>query len=277
MPKKNKKDKYTLTKNRYLGIIFFGLVLISIIYIAHHEIKLYTPLETTRKEIVSSDITTTKSEEITTETEEIKTLRQALNKGNKQTFKIYQSMYTNEKITIDNFNEETILYLTYKAIEQETDLSLYTHYLTCEEALKVNLYDSIRQCGGGDISSTYYTSNSYITKELLKTKSRELYNVNIINYTNFYTSEDNVCYYLDDEYLCISHQTTITTDHPEVTFIKAIKENQTIKIYENYKYIENGIYYKYFNRNEIGEQEYVSTFTKVNGKYYWTSTEPVNE
>lgn len=276
MQKKVKKDKYSLTKNRYFGIIFFGLVLISIIYIAHHEMNLYKPIETSRKEIVSPDATTTK-EEITTETDEIKKLRMSLNKGDKYTFKIYQSMYASDKITIDNFDEETILYLTYKAIEQETDLSLYTRYITCEEAQEVNLYGSIRQCGGGDINSTYYTRNTYITKELLKSKAKELYNVNITNFTNFYTTENNICYYIKEDYICISHQTTITSNHPEVTFLKAIKENQTIKIYENYKYIENGIYYKYFNNTDIGEQEYVSTYTKINGKYYWTSTEPVTE
>ena len=46
---------------------------------------------------------------------------------------------------------------------------------------------------------------------------------------------------------------------------------------EKYKYIEDGIYYKGFNSNEVGEEYYISTFNKVNGKYYWSHTEVYKE
>lgn len=269
---KDKKDlKYLIKSNNYVGLLFFALVLASLLYIIKNRAETFKEIEPTTKQII---ITEKAPEEITKITNEISELQNYLNTGDINTFKIYQSSYIeNEKITTENMSEETMLYIAYKYLEKTTDFSNYAKYITCEEASKVNLDINITQCGGQKYSPTYYTVNTYITKDLLHKTVQKIFNKNIINYTNFYTSEDNLCYYINNEYLCISHKTQESKKYSDKTFIKAYKYDNKIEIIESYKYIDNGIYYNGFNSQTIGEGYYKSTFIKTNGSYYWESTE----
>lgn len=269
-----KNIKYLVKSNNYVGLLFFALVLASLLYIIKHETKTLDNLEPTIKEI--EPVETPK--EITEQTEEIKNLQNYLTTGDPNTFKIYQSFYVyNDKVTIENINQETLLYLGYKYIESTTDFTNHTKYITCDQATLIGLNTLITQCGGTKVNTTYYTVNSYITKEQLRLTIQKLFNQNITNYTNFYTSEDNLCYFINDEYLCVSHQTKPTNINVEKQFVKAYKYNTKIEIIEKYKYIKDGIYYKGFNSNEVGEGYYKTTFNKVNGSYYWTSTEYIEK
>ena len=269
---KEKKDlKYLIKSNNYVGLLFFALVLASILYILKREDQKFQEIEPTTKQIITTEQSV---KEITEETKEISNLREYLSTGDINTFTIYQTHYVyNEKITLDNLNDETLLYMAYKYIERTTDFINYTNYITCDEAVLINLDSQITQCGGTKVSSTNYTVNTYITKDILKRTIQKLFNKNITNYTNFYTSEDNLCYFINDEYLCVSHKINPTTRYAEKDFIKAYKYSDKIEIIEKYRFIDNGIYYKGFNSTEVGEGYYKSTFNKVNGSYYWESTE----
>ncbi len=270
---KEKKDfKYLIKSNNYLGLLFFALVLASLLYIIKRETPEFKEIEPTTNKVIAP---ISNGKEITTETEEINELRKYLNQGDNKTFNIYQSNYIyNEKISIDNFDTETMLYQAYKYIEKNTNFTEHTKYITCEEAKKVQLDTQLIQCGGYKLSSTYYTVNTYITRDLLNKTIQKLFNKNINNYTNFYTNEDSLCYFIENEYLCVSHQSTIeNNEYSQTEFIKAYKTNDKIEITEKYKYIVDGIYYKGFKSEEVGEGYYKSTFIKRNGTYYWESTE----
>mgnify|MGYP003312448781 FL=1 len=170
-----------------------------------------------------------------------------------------------------------MLYVAYKYIEKTTDFSKYTQIITCDQAEKVGLSSNIIQCGGNKYVNSYYRVNTYITKDLLKKTIQNIFNKNINTYTNFYTSDNNLCYFIDSDYICVSHKNDYETNTTETEFIKAFKYTNKITIIEKYRYIENGIYYKGFNSNEVGEEYYISTFNKVNGKYYWDNTKIYKE
>lgn len=269
---KEKKDiKYLVKSNNYVGLLFFALVFASLLYIMKNQTETFKEIEPTTKQIITTEPT---KKEINTINEEIQNLKNYLNTGDINTFHIYQNFYIyNEKVTLENINDETLLYMAYKYIEKTTDFTNYTKYITCEEAASINLNTQITQCGGTKINSTYYTVNSYITKDLLTRTIQKIFNKNISNYTNFYTTEDNLCYFINNEYLCVSHQINKPTRYSEKEFIKAYKYKDKIELIEKYKFIDNGIYYKGFNSTEVGEGYYKSTFNKVNGSYYWVSTE----
>lgn len=271
---KNKKQ-YEIRKNNYWGLMFFALVLVSALYIVKNQSQTFKEFEPTYKEILSTE---TEITEITTPTKEINNLINYLNPGDLNTFKIYQSSYI-YKDTIKNkdLNDETMLYYAYKYIERTHDFTKHIKIITCDEAQKVNLQNNIYQCGGNKYPTSYYTVNKYITKDLLKKTVLQIFNRNITKFTNFYTSEDNLCYYINDEYLCISHKTKQSTSNPQKSFVKAYKYTNKTTIIEKYKFIEEGIHYKGFNSDEVGEQYYISTFTKINGKYYWDNTKPYNK
>ena len=274
--KKSEKIKYIIKQNNYVGLLFFAIVLASLLYIfKYDDSHKYIEKPVNEKKIVAPDTTI---KEITTEDNDIKLLRSYLNKGDLYTFKIYQSMYNyNEEITPDSMDTETMLYIAYKYIINNNDLNNYTKYLTCEDAREVGLENNIIQCGGTKYNATHYRINTFITKELLRTTILDIFNKNIKDFTNFYTSEDNICYYINNNYKCISHDTEPQKNTPTTTFIKAIKYKNKIEIIENYYLTKDNIYYKGFDTDEVGKQNYISTFKKVNGKYYWSSTKVYEE
>lgn len=265
--------KYDISRNNYVGLLFFACVLASILYIMKSQSPVFKEIEPSQKEILSTEVEITT---ITKPTDEINRLLNYLNPGDINTFKIYQSNYIQDKVKNEDLNNETMLYMAYKYIERTTDFSKYQKIITCGEAEKVNLQANIYQCGGNKVTNSYYMVNTYITKELLKRTVQQIFNRNITNYTNFYTTEDNLCYFIDNEYLCVSHKTQKTNNYKK-EFIKAYKYTNKITIIEKYKYIDQGIYYKGFNSSEMGEELYISTFNKVNGKYYWSSTDVYKE
>lgn len=269
---KNKKRNivYDIKRNNYVGLLFFACVLASLLYIIKSQTPIFKEIEPTTKEILSNQAEIT---EITSPNDEIRKLINYLNPGDMNTFKIYQSSYIyNETINSKNLNTETMLYMAYKYLERTTDFSKYQTIITCNEAEQVNLQNNIYQCGGTKYPNSYYMVNTYITKDLLKKTVQTIFNKSINDFTNFYTNEDNLCYFINDEYLCISHKTN-TNNNIDKQFVKAYKYTNKITVIEKYKYIKDGIYYKGFNSDEVGEEYYISTFDKVNGKYYWNSTE----
>lgn len=272
----NKKDiKYLVKSNNYIGLLFFALVLASLLYIIKTQTPEFKEIEPPTKQIIAPTQT---KKEIIEPTQEIINLQDYLNTGDINTFNIYQNFYIyNETIKKENLSNETLLYIAYKYIEKTTDFTNHTHYITCDEASLINISDQLTQCGGYKTSSTNYTVNSYITKDLLTRTIQKLFNITINTYTNFYTTENNLCYYINNEYLCVTQKTTPPTRYSEKEFIKAYKYNNKIEIIEKYKYIDNGIYYKGFNSNEVGEGYYKSTFNKINGTYYWEKTEYIEQ
>ena len=97
-----KNIKYLVKSNNYVGLLFFALVLASLLYIIKHETKTLENLEPTIKEIEPAET----PKEITEPTEEIKKLQGYLTTGDPNTFKIYQSFYVyNDKVTIENINQ----------------------------------------------------------------------------------------------------------------------------------------------------------------------------
>ena len=273
---KQKSDiKYIIKSNNYIGLLFFALVFASLLYIMKHENETFKELEPPTHQIIAP---TENKKEILELTPEIENLLNYLNKGDSNTFKIYQSFYVyNEKISKEQLNTETMLYIAYKSIENTTDFTNYIKYITCAEATLVNIDTQIIQCGGSKIPITNYTINTYITKDTLKNKIKEIFNLNINSFTNFYTNENNLCYFINNEYLCIQNTKTSNPTTAEKQFVKAYKSNNKLEIYEKYKYIKEGIYYKGFNSNEVGEGLYKTTFIKTNGQYYWESTEYIQE
>lgn len=275
MKKIKENKKYLIKQNNYIGLLFFALVLASLLYIIKNKTELYKEIEPPINAIESI-----KEEPsiITEETDQIKDLEKYLNTGDENTFKIYQSMYINNtEVSIDNLNEETMLYIAYKYIEKTTDFTNNLKYITCEEANKINLSQNIIQCGGSKNNISYYIVNHYINKDILKETIRKIFNRTIQNFTNFYTSENNLCYYVSNEYLCVTHQTTNTTTNYAKEFVEARIYKDKLEIIEKYKYINKNIYYKGFISNEVGEGTYISTFDKINGNYYWSNTKPYNE
>lgn len=273
---KQKSDiKYTIKSNNYVGLLFFALVFASLLYIMKHETETFKEIEPPSHQIIAP---TQDKKEIVELNEEIESLLNHLNKGDSNTFKVYQSFYIyDEKITKEHLNNETMLYIAYKSIEATTDFTNYTRYITCAEATLVNIDTQIIQCGGSKTPITNYTINTYITKDLLQSKIKEIFNININSFTNFYTNENNLCYFINNEYLCIQTPKTNSNNTTEKQFIKAYQSNNKLEVYEKYKYIKEGIYYKGFNSNEVGEGLYKTTFVKVNGQYYWESTEHIHE
>jgi hypothetical protein len=268
---KEKDIKYLIKSNNYVGLLFFALVLASTLYIIKTSTTKFQELEPTTKNIITTE---KKKKEITEITPEILDLQNYLNIGDINTFNIYQSNYIyNETIKKEQLTTETMLYMAYKYIEKNTDFTNYTNYITCEEATLINISDQLTQCGGTKTSSTNYIVNKYITKDLLTRTIQKLFNININDYTNFYISENNLCYYINNEYICVSHTTAQPTRYGEKEFIKAYKYDNKIEIIEKYRFVDNGIFYKGFNSSEIGEGYYKSTFNKVNGTYNWEKTE----
>lgn len=213
--------------------------------------------------------------EVIEETELIKELRKMTNGGDTNTFIIYQSMYTNEPITLSSLNTENILYLTYKYIEQTYDLSKYNTYLTCDIARKVSIDNTIMQCGGNKYSLSTFQYNTLIDKNLLKKTAQDIYNVNITEFKSFYTNEDNICHYINKDYVCISKKLQHTEPVYSKEFVKAHIYDNKIEIVENYYYIKDGKKHKYFKSKEEGSSIFISTYEKTNGSYHWTETKPV--
>lgn len=273
---KDKKNlKYLVKQNNYIGLLFFALVLAATLYIIKHETNLYKELEPTTNNI--SNITT-QPKEINKETEKIKELRLYMNDGDLNTFKIYQSMYNiDNEVTIEQLDEETMLYIAYKYLEKTTDFSNNQEYITCQEAEKINLAQDIIQCGGNKTNITNYTINNHITKDLLNKTITKIFNRHITNYTNFYTSENNLCYYINNEYLCVSQKTNSSQSYAVKEFVKAYEYQDHLEIIEKYYYVNNNIHYQGFNTDKVGEATYISTFKKTNGSYYWNSTKLYNE
>lgn len=271
-----KNLKYKIKQNNYVGLLFFALVFASILYIIKHETESFKELEPPTNNIILNEKTPVI---IDNENDQIKELRNYLNLGDSKTFKIYQSMYINNDIvSIDNLNNETLLYLAYKYIAKNTDFSNYLNYITCEEASTIGLENEIIQCGGSKVNTSYYVVNSYINKDLLKKTVRKLFNISIQSFTNFYTTNDNLCYFVNEDYICVNKaNNNANSENIKTEFMKAIKTDKEIQIIEKYKYIKNGIYYKGFNSNEVGEEQYISTFSKINGEYYWVETKVYQE
>ncbi len=273
----NKEIKYKIRQNNYVGLLFFALVLAASLYIIKHETESFKELEPGQKNIISVE---KEAQEILEESDQIKRMRQYLNLGDPNTFKVYQSMYiNNDTVAVDDLNVENLLYMAYKYIMKTADVTNYLSYITCEQANSISLDTEIIQCGGSKVNASYYTVNSYITKDLLKSVVRKIYNININEFTNFYTSNDNLCYFVNDEYLCVSKTSNNGQKniYADTQFVKAIKYDQKIEIIEKYKYVIDGIYYKGFLSDEIGEEQYISTFLKINGEYYWAETKPYQE
>lgn len=268
--------KYKIKQNNYIGLLFFALVLASTLYIIKHETESFKELEPPSNNIILNEKNPTILLE---ENEQIKELRNYLNLGDSKTFKVYQSMYiNNDVVSVDDLNTENLLYLAYKYIAKTTDFSNYLNYITCDDARSIGIENEIIQCGGSKVNTSYYMVNSYINKELLKNTIRKLYNINIQSFTNFYTTSDNLCYFVNDDYICVNKTgNTINGDTVKTEFVKAIKSDKEIQIIEKYKNIKEGIYYKGFNSSEIGEEFYISTFNKINGEYYWSETKVYQE
>lgn len=263
--------KYNLQKNNYIGtIILLIILIISVTIYTTNKEKNIDELDSAYHGIELPNKELTKANDLINE------LTTITHGGDSFTFKIYQSFYSDETINITKLSNETILYLTYKYIESTHDLSPYNKYITCDIASKIGLDKSIYQCGGNKYSLTTFQINTYITKELLRETAAEIFNINIKEFTNFYTNEDNLCYYENNEFLCISKKIQTNTLSYGKEFVKAYIYDNKIEVIENYYFIKNNTKYKYFNSKEEGSSLFITTFVKTNGDYHWTETKPYN-
>ena len=276
--KKVKRKSYKRTSkkieqkaNNYRVILLLLALVIGItFYVKHKEASEPEIIDTALHNISSKDMG-----DVIEETELIKELRKITNGGDTNTFIIYQSMYTNEPVTLSSLNTENILYLTYKYIEQTYDLSQYNQFLTCDIASKVDMSRNITQCGGSKYSLSTFQYNTFITKDLLKRTAEAIFNVNLKEFKSFYTNEDNICHYVNKDYICISKKIQNTEPVYQREFVKAHIYENKIEIVENYYYIKDGIKHKYFKSKEEGSSLFISTYEKTNGIYHWVETKPV--
>jgi hypothetical protein len=266
--RKNKKNNFI--KNNYNVIIGFILVIIIVLMVfTDKEEAEFETLDPIFNNIAAPD-----NGIIFEETDLISNLRKIPNGGDINTFKIYQSMYTNETINMSSLNTENILYITYKYIENIYDLSKYNKYITCDIASKVNLDKNIYQCGGNKHSITTYQYNTLLNKKLIKDTAEKIFNINIKDFTNFYTNEDNLCYFVEDDFICVTKRIKNTKDSFNKDFVSATIKDNKIEIIEEYYYINNDIKHKYFKSTEEGSSLFISTFEKTNGYYHWIETKP---
>lgn len=263
--------KYNLQKNNYIGTIILVIILIISVTIYTKNKEQQAPDLDSLYNSISAP-----NKEITKPNDQINELLKITHGGDLFTFKIYQSIYSNETIDITKLSNETILYLTYKYIEKTYDISRYNKYITCDIASKVGLDKNIYQCGGNKYSLTTYQINTFINKDLIKETAKDIFNINLKEFTNFYTNEDNLCYYESDEFLCISKKIQTNTLSYDKEFVKALIYDNKIEIIENYYFIKNNTKYKYFNSKEEGSSLFISTFVKTNGTYHWQETKPYN-
>ena len=268
--KKSSKKVIQKTNNYRIILLLIVLVVGITFYVKHKENNDPEFLDGALHSIGSSE-----TDEIFEETELIKELRKMTNGGDTNTFIIYQSMYTNEPVTLSSLNAENILYITYKYIEQTYDLSKYNKYLTCDIASKVDMSRNITQCGGTKYSLSTFQYNTLITKDLLKKTAADIFNVNLKEFKSFYTNEDNICHYVNKEYICITKKFQETEPIYNKEFIKAHIYDNKIEIVENYYYIKDGIKHKFFKSKEEGSSLFISTYEKTNGSYHWVETKPV--
>ncbi len=270
MKKEKEQEKFAVKKNNYIGLLFFALVLASTLYIIKHETDAFLDLK--EKSIIEEE-----TKNINPNQELIDDLRLYLNQGDINTNEIYQSMYIyNETTTANDFNDASALYTAYKYINQTSDIISKIRDLTCEEAESLNI-NNIQECNPlGTESLSSYKVNSYITKNMLKSTIRKIFNRNITEFPDFYINSEDKCYSLEDIYLCVIHQEKDPEAYTETSYITSTEDKNTITITESYKYINTGITYKGFNSNEVGEGKYKSTFKKQNGSYYWVSTEYID-
>ena len=249
-----KKSLYNIAKNNYVAIFFFAIVIFSLAYIINYEYKAFDGNDLESAKYIEEPT----YEELEEDNPLVQELIKYLNPGDNETYIVYQSMYNKNKITSKNFNDEDMLYVAYKYLERNTDFTPYLKEISSDD---------------GDFD-TYYI-NSYITKDLLKETVKKIFNVNIYNFKSFYTNYDDICEYKDEEYTCIAKYNP--SNNSDVTFVKAMKNDQELVIYQKYKYNKYDTFYKTFNGEEVGEGYYKIVFRLVNDSYYFDSSEIITE
>lgn len=271
--KKNKRKnnkKYNIKPNNYKIVIALIITLvIGLMIFSEKESDKKIPIEAIFNSIDTPSLGTTFEE-----TELLSLLRKIPNGGDTNTFKTYQSMYTNETINISSLNTENILYITYKYIENTYDLSKYNKYITCNIAKKVNLDKNIYQCGGNKYNITTYQYNTLIDKKLLKDTAEDIFNINLKEFTNFYTNEDNLCYFTNNDFICVTKKIKNTDPVFNKDFVSANIKDNKIEIIEEYYYIKDNKKHKYFKGIEEGSSLFISTYEKINGNFHWVETKP---
>lgn len=272
MSNKDKDLKYLVKSNNYVGLLFFALVFASILYIFRYEGSGFKELAPIHKEVEIGDIPLVFDEK----NDEIDNYIMYLNVGNDNTYRSYQSNYVLESISVDDIDSESLLYMAFRYLINN---SLYnnTRNITCEEAKIVNLDGFIKECGGFNNSLNDYKVYYSIDKKLITNTIKDLYNINFNEYSDFYINDKNKCYFVDDEYFCVDSFNEVNSNHGETSFIKTLYYEDKIEIIEKYKYIKDGISYKGFNSEVEGEEYYISTFVKVNDKFYYSNTNVYEE
>ena len=113
------------------------------------------------------------------------------------------------------------------------------------------------------------TINTYITKDRIRDTVKKIFDISLDHFSNFMDYE-NWCIFKDNEYVCLYQDGEYP--HSKIEFVKAYEYDSTLDILVKYQYIENGIGYKDFHKNEVGEEYYKVTFEKIDGEYYYDSS-----
>jgi hypothetical protein len=264
------EEKYIVKRNNYVGLLFFALVLAASLYIIKHETSAFLDLSTKEEKAKFEEVT----RNLDINTDIIEELSGYLNPGSINTKEIYQSMYIyNEKVTNKDFDDTSAIYTAFLYIDNNTKAE--ERNLSCEEASKINI-NNLKECDPrGTDTIENYKVHSYITKDKMDSTVRMIFNRNLNSYPDFYISNKDKCYFVDEAYICLNGQ-GVKDSYAERTLVSGIEQENTITITEIYRYVSSGIGYKGFNSKEIGESKYKSTFKKVNGSYYWVSTEYID-
>ena len=269
--KKENEEKYIIKRNNYIGLLFFALVLAASLYIIKHETSAFLDIGPKRENPKQIEETT---RNIESNSDLIMDLEKYLNPGNINTRDIYQSMYIyNDIVKNEDFDDASALYTAYIYLNKTNTYEKRS--LTCEEAARINL-TNLKECNprGTDTIENYKVQAS-IPKELMKSTVIKIFNRNLDTYPDFYINSKDKCYSLDESYLCLNGLDFGNTN-TEILLITGNETNNTVEIIQIYKYNVSGIAYKGFNSKEVGEAKYKSIFKKVNGSYYWVSTEYID-
>lgn len=267
MSNKDKDLKYLVKSNNYVGLLFFALVFASVLYILKNDGTGFNEQVPIHKDIEISNIPLIIEEK----NEEIDNYIKYLNTGNDNTYMSYQSNYVLDGVNIDDVDSESLLYMAFRYLVNNTMYN-NTRNITCEEAKIVNLNGFIKECGGFNNSLNDYKVYYSIDKKLITNTIKDLYNINFNEYRDFYINDKNKCYFVDNEYLCVDTLSEMNGNRGETSFGKALYYEDKIEIVEKYKYIKDGISYKGFNSDVEGEEYYISTFVKINDKFYYSNT-----
>lgn len=261
---KKKINMYQLTKNNYVAVFFFTLVALSSAYVIHHELEIRKPIDDLSTKAIESPSEVIEINHINTQIAELMKYINPLE--NKYT--TYQSIFSDRRISIKDLTDSDMLYIAYKYIEKTVDFTPYIKEVSCDTFSKY--YDNIDNLNHDNLDKQKCKINTYITKKNLKDAVWKIFKVRIFDFSSF---SGTVCYFDNNEYICLDDAYYESKNASKLEFIKAYDREQYFDIIVKYQYMNHGVGYKDYSMKEVGEEYYKVTFENIDGEYYFDSAE----